>query len=245
MVLLCVLIFSLSYFISTIPAIWQLGARVLYTTAIIVYSVAFTALIYHGILSWYTENTIWGTIRSLYTGKISELLTLLFTGNFLTLFTAGIYSAWYRTQLQKYITEHLQFGNLRFGYNGTGKELFRIYLKGFFLNIITLGIYNIWFYKDVYNYSVSRIVVRKGDQEFSLRSDANSREVFEMLVGNALLAILTLGIGSAWAYIRYYRFIISHCVIPAELTIEELPLETEEVVKEGNWLNRLNPLFLM
>ena len=44
------------------------------------------------------------------------------------------------------------------------RKLFLIYLKGFLLCLITLGIYSFWFAKELYEYSVKNIVVKKDDQ---------------------------------------------------------------------------------
>jgi uncharacterized membrane protein YjgN (DUF898 family) len=147
----------------------------------------------------------------------------------------------------KYIMEHLRFGSLRFGYSGSSKELFRIYLKGFFLGIVTLGIYNIWNFRDLYNYTVNHTIVRKGEQEFSLHSDANTRQVFEMLIGNVLLVVLTFGFGASWAYMRFFRFMMNHCVIPAEfnlVAIEDNESDEEPQKPSDHWLDKWNPVLI-
>jgi len=176
---------------------------------ILVFVFFFTPIVIHGDLSFFTNNTAWRSVTASYKGKLSELVGITMSGNILTMFTLGIYSAWYETQLYKYIMEHLRFGSLRFGYSGSAKELFRIHLKGFLLGIVTLGIYHIWNFRDLYNYTVNHTVVRKGEQEFSLHSDANTRQVFEMLIGNVLLVVLTLGFGASWAYMRIVGYLPS------------------------------------
>jgi uncharacterized membrane protein YjgN (DUF898 family) len=204
-------------------------------------------LILHGDLSYFLASTSWRTVRASYTGKLSELISLTLRGNLLSMLTAGIYSPWYSVQLNKYLSENIRFGSLKFGFNGSPKQLFIIYLKGFLLGIVTLGIYNIWYFKEWYDFTVKSIVVRKGDQEFNLHSDATTLEVFEMLVGNILIVMFTLGIGASWAYIRAFRFIINHCVVPDGFNLESIedePTEEEPVSPTKKRLDSWNPIFI-
>ncbi|MCX6309908.1 MAG: DUF898 family protein [Bacteroidia bacterium] len=220
-----------------------------FVKAITILSFAFliTPLLLHGDLNFYIKNTTWRSINASYHGKLSELTGLTLRGSILSVLTLGIYTAWYETQLYRYLMKNVLFGSLRFGYSGTSKDLFKMYLKGFFLGILTLGIYHIWNFRDLYNYTVDHTVVRKGDQEFSLHSNANTRDVFEMLIGNVLLVVLTLGFGSAWAFIRFYRFMINHCVVPAAFnleSIEDKELEEEPEKPSTHWLDQWNPMMI-
>jgi len=204
-------------------------------------------VILHGSLNFHLNNTSWGSISPSYSGKLSEFVPQFFTGMILSTLTLGLYQAWFRVKLNKYILGNLRFGNLRFDFSGDVKTLFRISLKGFLLSIITLGIYGIWFYKEIFEYKVNNIVVKKDDQEFKLHSNANTLEVFEMLIGNILLVSLTFGIGYSWAYMRYYRFILCHCIIPADFNIHALSelQEPERIeITKLNWLDKWNPVLI-
>jgi|GEM_PF-674573 len=212
----------------------------------------FAPIILHGSLNYRLNHTLWGEVRPSYNGKLSELVTVCFTGSILTTLTAGIYSAWYQVKLSKYLLRNFRFGSLRFDFSGESKKLFLLLLKGFLLSLITFGIYGIWFTKQLYEYSVNNIVVKKGDHEFKLFSNANLLEVFEMVVGNFLLIFLTLGIGASWAYMRYYRFIIDHCTLPEDFDFssiqEDSVNETETTgnadLTRKNWLDKWNPIFI-
>jgi len=210
----------------------------------------FAPLVLHGSLNYRLNHTLWGEVRSSYTGELSKLVSVCFIGSILTTLTAGIYGAWYLVKLLKYLLQHIRFGSLSFDFNGESKDLFLLFLKGFFLSLITFGIYGIWFTKQLYEYSVKNIVVKKGDHEFKLSSNANSLEVFELIIGNFLLIFLTLGIGTSWAYMRYYRFIINHCIIPEEFNISfilDTSNEVETTENAGlskNWLDKWNPTFI-
>lgn len=207
----------------------------------------FIPIILHGSLNYRFNNTSWNDIRPSYKGKLSKLVPVFFTGTILTSLTLGLYKAWFQVKLTKYLLRNFRFGSLRFDFSGEAKKLFLIYLKGFFLSLITFGIYGIWVAKQVYEYYVNNIVVKKGDHEFKLHSDANSLEVFEMMVGNFLLIFLTFGIGASWAYMRFYRFVINHCVIPADFNIESIndAVEPEtEYPTAKNWLDKWNPVLI-
>lgn len=204
-----------------------------------------TPFIMHGDLNFFINNTVWRSVTANYKGKLSEISGINLRGILLSALTLGVYSAWYETQLYKYTLENTRFGSLRFSYNGTSKELFKIYIKGFLLGIVTLGIYNIWNVRDLYNYTVNHTLVRKGDQEFNLYSDANTRDVFEFMVGNVLLVVLTLGFGTPWAIIRTFRFLVNHCVVPSAFnidSIEDNEVEEEPQVPSTHWLDKWNPM---
>lgn len=214
-----------------------------------------TALLYmifpivlHGSINFRLNNIAWGDVKPSYTGKISELVRIYFSGMVLNSLTLGIYGAWFRVKLVKYLLQHTRFGSLHFDFKGDAKTLFILYLKGILLSILTLGIYGIWFAKNVYNYHIDNILVRKDEQEFELRSDANSLHVFEMTVGNFLLVVLTLGLGASWAYMRYYRFIVNHCLLPSDFNIDSIREPQTELSVEKNsehWLDKLNPIMIV
>jgi len=204
----------------------------------------FLPIVLHGSINYRFDHLSWRDIQPTYSGKLSELVPLYFTGMLLTSLTGGIYQAWYQVKLYRYLLQNLRFGSLRFDFSGESKKLFFIFLKGTLLSFITFGIYGIWYAKELYEFSVNNIVVRKGDQEFTLHSDANTLEVFEMMVGNFLLIVLTLGIGASWAYMRYYNFLINHCVVPADFDFSMIDESTNTENMEQStthWLDKWNP----
>jgi uncharacterized membrane protein YjgN (DUF898 family) len=250
--LLFIVLFSLVIFAEELLLAKSFGeipfwAVYLNTIIILMFVLFISPIIIHGDLKFFANNTAWRSVSVSYKGKLSELMSITLRGNILSVLTLGIYTAWYETQLCKFMMENLRFGSLRFSYSGTPKELFRMYLKGFLLGIVTLGIYHIWNLKDLYNYSINHSVVHKGDQEFNLHSDANIREVFELLVGNLLLVVLTLGFGAPWACIRFFRFMVNHCVVPEAFNLdsiedEELEEDLEKLSK--HWLDKWNPVLI-
>jgi uncharacterized membrane protein YjgN (DUF898 family) len=177
-------------------------------------------LILFGSMKFHLGHTCWKTAQMDWQGKLRAYLPLHFLGNLLTLLTLGFYSPWQVVRLNKYFLSNLHFGSLNFDFCGNAKDLFKFYWKGLLFGILTLGIYSIWNYKARFNYTVSNIMVRKGEHEFKLYSNANTLEVFEMLLGNFIIVLLTLGFGTPWAYIRYIRFIVNHCTIPESFNLD-------------------------
>jgi uncharacterized membrane protein YjgN (DUF898 family) len=214
---------------------------------ILVWSFLLIGLTIHGDLTFAARHLRWRDVRVSYTGMPKELIDIYLPGNLLCLFTLGLYYPFMEVRLNQFLCRNLRFGSLRFDYTGTNKELFRLYLRGYLLSIVTLGIYGIWFCKDWYAYTIGHIQVRKGEQSFHLESNANTLEVFETMVGNVLICLCTLGIGSAWVFTRQYRFIVEHCVIPAEFMLEGIEAEkadTEPQPQPSHWLDRWNPLLM-
>lgn len=207
----------------------------------------FLPIVLHGSINYRFDHLNWKEIKPSYSGKLSELVPIYFIGMLLTTLTGGIYHAWFRVKLARYVLQNIHFGDLRFDFSGDSTKLFFLILKGTLLSFITLGIYGIWYAKELYEYSVNNIIVRKGDQEFHLQSDANTLEVFEMTVGNFLLVVLTLGIGGSWAYMRYYQFIINHCVVPVDFDFSIIgeSEEHERIEKPAtHWLDKWNPKWI-
>ena len=203
-----------------------------------------TPIILFGSLTYHLNNTGWKTAQVKWSGKLSEFLPLHFLGSLLTMLTLGFYSPWQEARLNKFYLTNLQFGSLQFDYSGNGKSLFSIYWKGLLFGILTLGIYSIWNFKARYNYTVCNMVVKKGEHEFKLHSNANTLEVYELILGNVLIVVLTLGFGIPWAYIRYIRFMINHCIIPESFNLDVIEDCAEVDVAndaKANWLDKLNP----
>jgi uncharacterized membrane protein YjgN (DUF898 family) len=211
----------------------------------VLFMLTLSPFIIHGSMDFHLPLFCWDKFAFSWKGKLSTLLPLYVQGSLLSILTLGFYTPWQEVRLLQYFTRNIAFGSLQFDYSGDPKTLFKLYLKSIVFGILTLGIYNIWTYKKWYNYTVDNLVVRKGAYTFHLHSQANTLEVFEMLVGNFVLVVCTLGLGTAFAYIRYLRFIINHCIIPEtfnlQLIEENENTESEAIVTTSHWLDRWNP----
>jgi uncharacterized membrane protein YjgN (DUF898 family) len=187
----------------------------------------------NGSLNYRLNNLKWATTGFVYLGKPNEMGRMFLINGFLSTLTMSLYNPWFVVKFLKYFTDHLRFGNLTFGFNGDPKKLFKIHIRGVLLSIVTLGIYGIWFAKDVFEYIIDNLSIKKGEQEIKPASDANTLEVFELIVGNALIMIFTICIGYSWVKTRTIRFIVKHCIIPQGL----IPDEYTEEAAEKKFLN--------
>ena len=71
-----------------------------------------------------------------YSGKGSELAFIMYKNLFFSIITLGIYVAWGRTNVRRYLWGHTHFLNDRACYTGTGKELFIGMLKAFAIYLV-------------------------------------------------------------------------------------------------------------
>jgi uncharacterized membrane protein YjgN (DUF898 family) len=73
-----------------------------------------------------------------YSGNGTELAFIMFKNFFLSIITFGIYFAWGRTNIRRYIWGHTHFLGDRANYTGTGRELFVGMLKALFIYAVVL-----------------------------------------------------------------------------------------------------------
>lgn len=212
----------------------SLFANIIYSLTVILCTfLAFyiTGLCINGTLTYRMKSTYWSGFNLNYSGKSGEFAPQ-FMGNYiLTYLTAGLFTPWLIVNTLKYILPKIKMGNISFDFRGDGKKLFPIYLKGVLLTSITMGIYSIWMFKSIFEYIVSNLVIKKENQEINITSNANTLQVFELLVGNALIMIFTIGIGYSWAKTRALRFIAHHVIIPDGIFPQ--PAEYDAEIKEG------------
>jgi uncharacterized membrane protein YjgN (DUF898 family) len=212
------------------------------------FNMFFYGFVAHGSMKFHAQNFQWNSTGFSWKGRLSELVALYSQGFILCMLTLNFYYPWFETRLNQYYAKNLRFGGLHFEYTGNPVNLFKIYLKSILLGILTLGIYNIWSYKSWFNYTMDNILIRKGEHSFKINLEANTLEVFELVVGNLLLVVLTLGFGTPLAIIRKLRFIAAHCYIPEALSlelIEEVDTNPDTEPASSSWLDKWDPQFII
>ncbi len=193
----------------------------------------------HGAIRYRSSRSSWKSIHFSYLGDKMELFWKCIIGTLLTILTLGIYGAWFSVDLRKYIFSHLRFGNLSFDFKGKGDTLFWINLKFFFLFFLTLGIYTIWYIKELYTFYAENTKITQNGRDISFNFTAKAGDVFELLIVNFLLAILTFGLATPWIIIRTHAFIFRF------LEIEEgLNTDTIQKINYDNYSNATGDSFL-
>ncbi len=174
----------------------------------------------HGTARYRASKSSWKGIHFKYLGDRMELFWKFIIGFILTVFTLGIYSAWFSIDIRKYIFSHLRFGNLSFNFKGTGESLFWINLKFILLFIPTLGIYSFWYYKKLLSFYAENTEITQNGKKINFNFNVEVGDVFELILINILLIIFTLGIGYPFAKIRTLKFMFRFLEIEEGLNTE-------------------------
>ncbi|TAE16431.1 MAG: DUF898 family protein [Bacteroidetes bacterium] len=175
----------------------------------------------HAALKYRTAKTTWRNIRMGYRGDRSELIAICVKGMLLTIITLGIYSPWFTIQLRRYLISNIRFGDVRFSYLGDGGDYFVLLLKGYFLTVITLGLYLPWFAKERINYLIQQTDLHLDDATSSGRSAIKGLDYLILTVTNLFLILFTFGIGTPWAIMRSYTFIINNIAFAGDVNLDQ------------------------
>ncbi|QHL87127.1 DUF898 family protein [Nibribacter ruber] len=186
----------------------------------------------HGRMRYRMSRTSWRGIHFGYRGSLKELSLMFYRDIFLTIITLGFYRAWLEVNLRTYIVNNLRMGNVQFHFQGTGAELFMIHLKGMILSGLTLGIYLFWYMRDLHLFYLNNMLLEQNGKYVRLDSTVSGFGYFKLLVGNLLLVMFTLGLGSPWATVRTLKFIINNTDIMGDFDPDSL-VQTEEEYKDA------------
>lgn len=168
--------------------------------------IVLTPVAVHGALRYRMSHTSWRGIYFGYRGDLVELIKMYVKGIILTILTVGIYSAWFAMDVQRYITGHIRAGSVKFGFDGKGGEYFKVFFLGYLLTIVTLGIYGFWWARNMFNYMADHTYLEHEGNEYYFHGGSTAGQVFNLSIGNMLIVMFTLGIGTPWAIIRTVRY---------------------------------------
>ncbi|MBX2815980.1 MAG: DUF898 domain-containing protein [Saprospiraceae bacterium] len=180
------------------------------------------ALAIFGAWRYRVTRTSWRGIYFTFDGDFREFLNMYVPQMLLTIVTFGIYGAWMRVKLQRYLFEHTQFGQLRLGFTGQGSDLFVINLVGFFLMYPTLFLYVPIFMKKRFNFTIDHTYLDDGETKAYLDSILDNGTAFKVLFTNGLLVLFTAGLGFPWALMRTMRMYFEHVIMPEEFDYNAL-----------------------
>jgi len=161
----------------------------------------------HGSARYRASRSSWKGIHFKYLGDRMEFFWIFIKGSLLTIFTLGIYGAWFSVDIRKYIFSHLRFGNLSFNFKGSGETLFWRNLKFALLFFPTLGIYSFWYYKNLWKFYAENTEITQNGKQVNFKINMTPGDIFELVVINALITLLTFGIGLPWVKARTLQFI--------------------------------------
>ena len=167
-------------------------------------------------------RTSWRGIFMGFDGVFKKFLKLYFKHLFFTIISFGIYAPWFRVEIITFLFNHTLIGKNRLGFKGQGSDLFGINLLGGILSVITLYLYVPVYLKDRINFTLNNTFIDNGDTQRLVKSHLTGKQAWVIMVTNVLLVIVTLGIGFAWASMRYMRMILENIDLPDNLDLDNL-----------------------
>jgi uncharacterized membrane protein YjgN (DUF898 family) len=117
----------------------------------------YAAFWHHNIYKFKLENSYYGNLKVIYTGKPKDLFMDYVLAVFLGPLTLGLYNFWFFAKVKNYRLGHTWIGNESLGsVQGAGRlkggELLVLTLKNVLLVMVTFGIYIPWAMADFYRY---------------------------------------------------------------------------------------------
>jgi len=176
----------------------------------------------YGAWKYRVSRTSWRGIFFYFDGNFSEFLKLFLKELLLTIITLGIYGAWMRVNLQKYLFSHTHIGNLSFNFHGKGWDLFVINLLGILLIYPTIFMYLPIWVKDRFNFSINHTSISDGNQKALLTSLLSNGTAWKVLMVNGLLLIFTAGLAYPWTLMRTLDMLFNNVYIPDEFDYDNL-----------------------
>lgn len=199
---------------------------ILYSILFIVMIIIFPLAIY-GSYRYRISRTSWRGIYFGFDGNYKEFAGIFYLNAFLTLITFGIFSAWMRTRIMKYLISHTTLGQNRLDFHGDGGELFGINILGGILMYPTLFMYIPIWMKNRFNFTINNLTMEDNNKRRAFKSTLENSEAWKTLMVNGLLLIVTAGLAFPWTVIRKMRMYFDHIVIPSEFDFDELSQATE------------------
>jgi uncharacterized membrane protein YjgN (DUF898 family) len=167
-------------------------------------------------------RTSWRGIFFSFDGKLREFFKLFFVQLFFTIITFGIYGAWMRVNIMKYLFSHTKIGGLQMDFHGDGGTLFGINILGGILFYPTLGMYLPIFMKQRFEFTINHTSLSDGTQRKGLRSTLTNGEAWKTMMLNFLLLVVTLGLAFPWVMMRTMRMYFNNVLLPETFDYDEL-----------------------
>jgi uncharacterized membrane protein YjgN (DUF898 family) len=225
-ILIFAIIYAILFFflLSEMPI---LGLFIFYAIIIAIVPIAI-----HGAYRYRMSRTSWRGIRFGYRGERNEFIKKFIVWMLLTIITFGIYGSWMVMNMRNYINSNIKYGDVEFENDGDGADYFMLNLKGYFLSLLTLGIYMFWWQKELFEYYLNNLRLKKDNQTITFTSTATAGDFFQITIVNLLIIIFTLGIGYSWVVVRTMKLITSRINMEGNIDLESVN-QTEANVNDA------------
>ncbi|MDQ4140801.1 MAG: YjgN family protein [Bacteroidota bacterium] len=188
----------------------------------------------HGSMRYRASRSSWRGIHFGYRGSLKRLYGVYFLNLFLTLFSFGIYTPWFVTNLRKEIIGNLRFGDAQFSFEGSASEFFMILLKGHLLTIPTFGVYYFFMARDLYKHFVNNIFLHQNGEYAHLETNITGWGLAKLEVVNLLILIFTVGLGAPLVTVRTMRYIFANTELEGFFDPDGL-IQTEEQYQNATY----------
>src|SRR5690606_16099894 len=131
----------------------------------------------------------------------------------LTALTLGLYTPFMRMKLTGHMLSNTRFGSEAFAFDGRGGDLFGRFLLTVLLTLPAFGLVWFWYRASEYRYTLSRLSA--GNVRFEVTESDMSLALFFLV--NALIFVLTLGLGLPWVVTRTLRHLGENVRVSGEI----------------------------
>ena len=149
---------------------------------------------------------------SYFDGKGLTLLGLILLSVFVSLITCGIATPWMLCKVYRWRKEHTVINGRRLAFTGTGGSLFGHWILWYLLTLVTCGIYGLFMFVALKRWEMKNTVYAD-DPYRSGFFDGNTFQYIGYSLIEALLLLVTCGLGFPWAAVIMQKWQVHHCLV--------------------------------
>jgi uncharacterized membrane protein YjgN (DUF898 family) len=182
------------------------------------------------------ENISWQGKSIVFNGSFGEYFGKVLLGFFLSIITLGIYMAWFIRDVHRFFINHSSYDGQDFDFQGTGGKLFVILLLTLMVPVFVLSFVMVGFMVGFtshatvisivfqlviliimvpYLYFVYRWMVNVNYKDYHITWETDALSSCGKILGEMILAIITVGIYSPLATVRLYKYFADRTVAAA------------------------------
>jgi len=196
----------------------------------------FVPLAIVGVHRYRLSRTSYRGIRFSFTGRAWDFVKLVWRDSWLISFTFGLYYPIFQFRRQAFLVSHSRFGQRRFAFVGEGKALLAPFIVSLLLTIPTFGLTWFWYLARKQRYFAECTSFGPADACARFRSSVTGRALMNVVLGNALLLVFTLGLAWPWTHVRRTRFNYERLRIEGPLDLDAIVQERHDAPATGDAL---------
>lgn len=174
-------------------------------------------LVYAGLyaaMRYRLSRTAWRGVRGKLGGSAIAYSLLRIGTLIVTILTLGIMKHWADVRQQSYMMNHMHFGSAKAQFQGRSMDLLGVHLITWLLAIPTLGLSRFWYRAALANYVYNNMLIGN----LQLRGTFTGWNMLCQILGNVLIVLCTLGLGTPIALHRRMHYFADMLIIEGELS---------------------------